>query len=1218
MQPQKFKYLKAEPGQRARADCLENVYDMTDAVDSVILREDKDNSYLLFRRRADFEAWYDAQVGERNYYEMIPGGAIQHPKFDVDMAAADLEKIPEACFSTLLGGGPLDTAARADAVMNAIIDAFLAEALYMYYERDACRLVYPTRAGLYVLESSGEAKRGYKYSFHGLILNFCFPNNHEAREFTHHVVARLPEAFRPFLDVKVNSNLQAFRLPGSAKLGSGRVLRMTDRFGTATTVLADDGAPRPVKDTDLLVRGRANAGEFVLPELYERPQPRADAQLTEPLMQAALALARGAGTLDGFVFNAVFGTLLTFTRVAPSWCPHCNETHHKDNSLMVALNTMKSGAVSVHRLCRQARGHRILLGTLDCAAEDAPAVYAPESERPSFVPLSRQERLQKQVAALAAGERDAHAALASAFETLPGAHVYDEPEMRDYEVCPTLAVCAQMGTGKTKALQRHIASHFAATPLRSPHMVFVSFRLTFSQAVANSFNKFDDGKHAFELYSAIKEPEIALERHPRLIVQVESMHRIRVEEPVDLLILDEVESILSQFHSGLGRQFEKAYAVFEMLLRSARHVIVMDANLSDRSYNYIRRVRGGAVTFHWNQHRRAVTDTYRFTALYRDWLAALFAALRDGQRLVIPVNSLKSANTLDRMIREEFPERRVALYSSETCPEKKKNDFENVKEAWGGLDVLIYTPTCSAGVSFEDPHYDAVYAFFNDMSCDVEACRQMMARVRRLSRREYVVCLETTGATLPDTAAAVRAAISNKRSELFRDNKSELPPFSYNDRGEPVYFDSSLFTLWVESMRVKNLSRNAFMARFTDQVADTGAVLTMLAPTDGEALLQAKELLGTHGLASAAVAAERAEAVAAAPDITEQEADDIRDRLTHSKAVTMTERHARVKHLMRSCYAWHGRLITPAFVARYEGAAPRRVYENLKRITALPTVDLALEEMRRHERYRFEFFLERKNAASTQTNEAEELVYDKRRYVAGAHEMAIGLIRACRLELGDAGRTVDEVMLEASLRAAFTRVAARLDDYVYAFEVRRFNAASLAGEADRAKYLKRALAFVNSVLGPMYGLRVKQQGRRSAKNPDAVMRYALENDKHGELFVFSETAEPDGEDEPGRPHIPSKLQFAAAEQEAVFTVGAADPQVCTDPQIAVCVDPQVAVCVGPQVAVCVDPQVAVCAAPQIALPAHLDVDMEGLDDEDDYEDDPNYQNAVFEYDDDSE
>ena len=680
--------------------------------------------------------------------------------------------------------------------------------------------VSATRQDLVVFDSSGETRAGWKHSFHILVAPYAVANNEEAKGFTAGVLESLPRGVRALVDPQVNKSIQNFRVAGSTKPGSRRVKKITTRYGTAdlprerTTVRAEPG-------TRILQRLRTEETPEGVVRLVgggrDEPEPPEPADV-----RAMLAAAKKAGLLEGHTFHQACGNLLTFRRARPTRCRICNRTHEKDNTLMLGLVPPAEGGdrMVLAEYCRHANpGEHRVVGPVDVAAPPPPPGNTAGGKKAALISKSGSV-VTARLARLRDGTVDPHEANRTEFEHLPPSqkNVYSEPKMRDFEstgAAKTLAIKAQCKMGKTTKVRRLIDSLYPPQDedqLRPPVIRFVTFRQTFSNSVQKEH--FPD----FELYSDHR-GDLDHLRFPRLIVQVESLHRIpmpEAPEPVDMLILDEMESILDQFNSGLHSHFNAAFAMFRWLLRTARRVVVMDANLGDRTLNVLRRMRPRAPPFfHWNRYKRAAGDLYRFTADQSVWLDHLYSRIGGGERVVIPINSLKEAEALVAGIAKRFPEKAVRLYSSKTVQSVKNAHFQNVDVFWSELDVLVYTPTVSAGVSYELEHFDCLFGYFNNMSCDVETCRQMLARVRNIKTREHLICIWGGKNNLPTDVDVLARRVRDKRTNLYRqlsDSGSQLAlQFDYDDNGEIRYHESPYFKLWLETVCRANLSKNDFI-----------------------------------------------------------------------------------------------------------------------------------------------------------------------------------------------------------------------------------------------------------------------------------------------------------------------------------------------------------------------------------------------------------------------
>jgi hypothetical protein len=1170
--PTEFTYLVRRDRRGENVSCVEDVYTRKNIAARLVVRDEQRNKYLVFENRDELLAWYrELPETKRSIHEVIFGYRPQHLKFDIDAKVLDLDAIPSqqlkpnavAFTDDELGtyladilqqgehGAPAAAQAPAAvqmpasaeqergaarqskirAIVDLLIEAILDELHDAYYGIED---ISPTRESLVVTDSSGQTEDGWKYSYHVLVLPYAVANNDEAAGFTERVVERLPELARAFIDMGVNKSTQNFRMLGSSKPRAERYKRATaaavDMFKTA----------RNVDPAHMLVT--AAPGTRVLACIYAEDAPlaseaQAQAQtLTaqNPLVQSALNLAEDAGVLAGHVLASVRGTLMCFTREAPSYCALCRETHHHDNSLMLGINLAseqeqeQDAALKAYRvveLCRQARGRSRLLGTI--TGEAMPATRGAQLQRPAATFAGQ---VAKRVAGLHQGSIDPHAALASEFEQLASASktVYEEPAMRDYELTPTLAVLAQMKLGKTKAIRRYIDAHFPPEGLAPPVIRFVTFRQTFGRALSEDFPD-------FVLYSSVA-GDLDPVRHPRLIVQVESLHRLKMPlrpEPVDLLVLDEVESVLAQFSSNLHKHFTAAFAIFKWMLATARHVVCMDANLGTRTFRTLARMRPAHPPhFHWNRYARAADDTYYFTTDQAAWLERLHAYVRADKRVVIPTNSLAEAKTLDACLRTQFPQKRAMLYSSETAPSEKARHFGDVHRYWAELDILIYTPTCSAGVSFELDHFDALFGFFCDTSCDVETCRQMSGRVRNLRSGEHFICLRATGAALPATSEDIQRMVYDKRAGLYRLVEDAALQYDYAPDGSIRYYESDYFYLWLETTRLANLSRNAFAARFIDQVADTGASIAMLAAPDDTA---GSALLTSHRELRAELRTARHNAVADASDLYPEEAGHIREALQAQQDVAPADKLAYEKFLLCEAFSWHGRAVDASFVENYQPLPVRRVYRNLLRIAEGPSMVASLEAIRQREAAHYMYSMDSRDAQDASmsfVSESRDLLREKRTFVFNAHYLATWLLRLCGFVCITDKNCVHESLLETRLRGALPALLGSAEKLVFEFEIKSPSFGRLANESDPGRFIAGMLRTINAVLRAMYGVHV-----RKVPDPKKVARgraYRLDLSAIGRLFDFPGGSLHSLPVSAPRPHIPSNLTAVSINPPVVF------------------------------------------------------------------------------------
>lgn len=1113
----------------------------------IVVRDECNNRFLFFKSTGELESFVDALPDhERCFHEVIFGKFPQRIKFDIDASPDDIRGVDPKVLDRVSPGWlsrfcpnfdnsrELKLALRefvdlssgddsssddderpseaelltakalglVDYIVEIVLDRFCSE-----YVGDGFFLSRDQIAVMSSMDPSSCVHK--KFSFHVVVLPFMVADHKEASEFCRGVcdtIALEAPGVEKLIDAGVYNSTQNFRMLNCRKSGSDRVkkwngadfkLFCSPPLGFRDSLISK-GSPLgssvgsckmlPKKCADVV---RKDAAMFVGDQ---------DVRAVLDLVSAASPEAFSAHSYTRSIPTSD-GCLLLFTRKRPSNCCLCKRTHHNEHSLMVLVKVGKSDSSELGRvaevveLCRRDGGSGRALGVV-VLSEDSAFVDTPVSEPKKEQVLSKDDKhrsyLARVVADIKSGKRDPNCSVDKMFFSLPPdrKHIYCKNTMMEYETSQTLVVKAQMGLGKTRMLRKYIDANFPQTDKKSladpPVIRFVTFRQTFSNSLTKAFPD-------FTLYSDIKPHSILAERFPRAIVQVESLHRLLDDSAdpnarCDLLVLDEVESVLSQFSSGLHRSFSDSFSVFQWLLATSKHVVCMDANVSDRTFRTLERMRPShPAFFHCNTFSRSAGDTYKVTCNKSDWLFALLHDLRNGKRIALASNSLKEAKTTKQIVQREFPDKCVKLYSSETTQSEKSAHFSDVDTFWAGLDLLIYTPTVSAGVSFELPPdkggYDRMYVYLSNMSCDVETARQMLGRVRALRDKEYCVCFSLGSSNLlPTDINAIEQSVYRRRHMICHGMPPPPQTVQFDaESGQVKPFRSPFFPLWVESTRIANLSRNNFPCRFVDQVAACGSSVYMLqvddiieieSPDSSLSKVRSK-LSNLRKGVSRDIQAARALAVSEAPDISADEAADIRERIrlaSPKRDVDECERMSLVKFNVRNIYNWHLDMSSD-FVASFMCPNKQRVFRNLSKLLSHKSHNDALCEIHNQER---EFYL---TVSSKEHDENLDKLHVRlehmdirKQYKFPTHFYALWF-----LKLFGFTNIMDSFKIPLSISKprvlkSVNSIIRELDFISQEFSVRKPNYKKLSGSKGDYEQFKAVMLFANSLLRKTYGV----------------------------------------------------------------------------------------------------------------------------------------------------
>ena len=903
-----------------------------------------ENKFYVFDTTAEMWEYY-LKLDVKNHYEIIldsnkDRNNMQKIKFDLD---AEIEKLQQINIIELgdafeinkqkcnvIGIIDINTIKMytlLDILIEQIIYTF--KALYTDFEI--------TRKDIIIFDSSGMKNGKYKYSYHILIYTFGVLFAGECKIFTSNVIQNLSDGLKSLIDTSINSRNHAFRLYLSTKENSDRVKQLNQQLNEYFGVFNEEIDITNPYYQDLVSIRSENVQQ--LPCILQSTNTYIAVGITTEIETKVLEIFNDQDYSNCFSYTGRNGNRFTFRRKRSCMCPVHGKIHDSEN--MHLFITPDKNKLCIFYYCYRpvdvGEIKCIKIGEIDQKNADT---ILEKVEDDNF--------LIRHIEDINTGKVNLEKLFSTKFERVPDTLIYNEPLVRPYELHNTLIVQCQMKMGKTKALREYINKYFK-DGVTKPYVIrFLSSRLTFSNSIIKDFNE-------FELYTDIVDNDIFAQKYPKVIIQVESLHRLSPYDDVDLLIIDEVESVFDQFNSPYITNISGTFAIFEKLMRDTEFVVMMDANISNRTYNLIANMRNKyPVHFHYNKFLRAKEDKYYFTNSISTWYNSLELAISQKKRIVIPTNSKSTAEQCNKLITEYAKSKnidvKIQMYTSETSQSVKYKHFKDVKSHWKQYDILIYTPTLSAGVSFEEEHFDVLFGYFIDKSCNVETCRQMLGRVRNLKLQEHYICIKGQQKYLPTDINHIKSLFYSRKAHLLgRDNANTPMFYEYDKNGEKQYYENPYAKMWFENTRMNNISQNTFIFRFIDQVAYSGAEISILKHYDIDS--NKYGYFASHiSDANEAIIAEKSKNIAEAPTITKEQHKEIEDKIRFQQEVTQDEQYSCEKYWFVETYKWSPEVnITPEFVQEYNKQEVKTVFKNLSKISQRTTIEESLELMREKE-----------------------------------------------------------------------------------------------------------------------------------------------------------------------------------------------------------------------------------------------------------------------------
>jgi len=296
------------------------------------------------------------------------------------------------------------------------------------------------------------------------------------------------------------------------------------------------------------------------------------------------------------------------------------------------------------------------------------------------------------------------------------------------EKIKSLNIKSPYDTGKTQIL-KSIINYY-----NPKKILFVSYRKTLTYDVRAKFASLNFKSYLTEDLNS-----------DRLIIQIESLHKLRnlddtfisddcdMIKNYDLIIIDEVESILNQFSSSTLRDVKKeTFQLFDDLLFAADKIITLDGDMNIRTYDFI-------ASF--GQMINIVNNTITHNKIINvmknndDFLNMIYDDLNNNKKIAIASMSSNEVEKINDELKKRYPIKNILIYTGLTSDEDKQA-LKNMDIIFKDADVILYSPTITAGVSYDvisyNDYFDCIYGVICCGSCSSRDFKQQLNRIRKI------------------------------------------------------------------------------------------------------------------------------------------------------------------------------------------------------------------------------------------------------------------------------------------------------------------------------------------------------------------------------------------------------------------------------------------------------------------------------------------------------
>ena len=321
-----------------------------------------------------------------------------------------------------------------------------------------------------------------------------------------------------------------------------------------------------------------------------------------------------------------------------------------------------------------------------------------------------------------------------------------------------LSIKSPMGTGKSYSLKQVFNEY--------QNILYLSCKRAFATSMKQDFEEY-----GFKSYLDIAD-KTTIKKYNKIICSVESALYLR--DSYDLVIIDESESICDNLTGEMIRNNKPIENISNLykIFKYSNKLLLMDAYLTIRSFNMIKDICDDDIN---NKKCFYLCNEYKYDERFYYELTdkkignAILQSLKNNKRCVFVCGSKRLSIEVENICKEYNI---LSYTSSNPLP-----NGANVNELWKKCQLLIYTPTITAGISYDnkDFQFDNLFMYLvNVNSAHVRDMIQSHKRVRNFKDNKIGIVINTCNIynydMSPTTIQGVEELEYKFKIKLFEEN----------------------------------------------------------------------------------------------------------------------------------------------------------------------------------------------------------------------------------------------------------------------------------------------------------------------------------------------------------------------------------------------------------------------------------------------------------------
>ena len=291
-----------------------------------------------------------------------------------------------------------------------------------------------------------------------------------------------------------------------------------------------------------------------------------------------------------------------------------------------------------------------------------------------------------------------------------------------------IALWSTYNTAKTVLIYKIIEE------FKVPRVLFISYRQTLSYNLQGTFKNLNVKSYLDKHYNAHR-VICQIDSLPHL-VSAQNLFAEELEIPsYDLVIIDEIESVLQHFRASTMSEKEHIFDLLEGISVNCKKIISLDGDFGNRSYVFLKQISPNMLIIR-NEVKKN-KKRFIFMNNRENFDEKIDKDLKQGKKVAVISMSASVAIGYYNKYKDLYAS---VMHTSKTDG-KLKEKLKNVNDFWINYFLLLISPSIEAGVDFNRDHFDKIYVILSSCSTSQRGLMQMVGRIRKIKCNEVSVLL---------------------------------------------------------------------------------------------------------------------------------------------------------------------------------------------------------------------------------------------------------------------------------------------------------------------------------------------------------------------------------------------------------------------------------------------------------------------------------------------